>query len=67
MKAKLEEFEVVEKETMTNDKIREMSQQDLLKLKDSLARDRINLMDIKFDFLSQGFHSGAIKELHSCL
>jgi cilia- and flagella-associated protein 57 len=36
-------------------------------VRDELAATRMNLMDIKFDFVCSGFHSGAITELHTCL
>lgn len=67
LKAKMDDFNKIEKETMTDDKIKKLSTLEVNKIMDTLGRDRISLMDIKFNYLSSGFHSGAIKEIHTCL
>ena len=67
LNAKLEEFDLIIKEQMAVDKIKQVSQQDFLKIKENLERDRKNILDVKFEFLCSGFHAGAITELHTCL
>ena len=67
LEAKLNEFDVVEKETMTNERLKNMSKVDIEKERAKLVADRQSLMDIKFEYLSCGFHSGAITEIHTCL
>ena len=47
--AKLEEFALIKKEQMSVDKIKHVSQADILKIKENLDRDRKNIMDVKFD------------------
>lgn len=67
LQAKLEEFEVIRSDTLHKDKIMQVSQQDILKMKENLERDRKTIMDVKFEYLCSGFHSGPISELHTCL
>ena len=65
--AKLEEFEVIRQDTLAKDKIIQVSQQDIQKIKENLERDRKTIMDVKFEYLCSGFHAGPISELHTCL
>ena len=67
LQAKLDEFDVVEKENMKIDKISHLSQVEVQKLKENLIKDRTALLDIKFEYIGSGFHSGPITELHTCL
>lgn len=49
LQAKLEEFALIEKEQMAGDKLKQVSQADILKIKENLDRDRKNIMDVKFE------------------
>jgi hypothetical protein len=63
--AKLDEFDVVERESLSAEKISGVSQQEVMKIKENLRKDRLSLMDIKFELVGGSFHNGAITELHT--
>lgn len=65
--AKMEEFKVVEKETLRREKIENENSKDISKIKENLAKDKLSLMDIKFEQINNGSHNGAISELRICL
>lgn len=63
--AKQEEFDVVERESLSTEKIKGMSQQDITKIKENLNKDKLVLMDIKFELLGGSYHNGAISEVYT--
>ena len=66
LQAKIDEFEVLKKTKLANEVLVQISKKDAELLKDKLEHERKVIMDMDFKFLSSGFHSGAITELHTC-
>jgi WD40 repeat protein len=67
LNAKIQEHTSLRNSRLATDKVKHLSQNETVKIQEQLEHDRLAILDIKFEYLCNGFHSAAIDELHTCL